>query len=106
MMTAAFSRRFILPALLLGAALSMSGCASAPVQEMSNARQALKVAGEAGAMASTSAPYREAQALLRSAEQNLENHSYRAARHDAVRAKALAIQATDSSVASDQSRDD
>lgn len=105
MITAALCRRPMIQALLLAALLGVAGCAGAPVQEMSNARQALQAAAESGVVTSSSDAYREAEKLLRSAEQKLENRSYRSARHDAVKAKALAISAMESTVSTDSLKD-
>jgi len=41
--------RYFLQAAVLAAALALAGCQTAPVQEMSDARQAISVAREAGA---------------------------------------------------------
>lgn len=71
--------------LLLGALAS--GCAGAPVQEMSNARQAIKAAREAGAERVVPQTMREAEALLDRAEGSLQRRAYRDARRDAVAAK-------------------
>ncbi|MEM9056115.1 MAG: hypothetical protein AAGD86_01485 [Pseudomonadota bacterium] len=93
MKTAACHRRPLILALLLAVLLALGACAHAPVQEMSNARQALKAAEASGALAPTSADYRAAEKLIRSAEDKLRQHSYRAARRDALEAKALAVSA-------------
>lgn len=99
-------RLTILVAPLLLVAVVVGGCAGAPVQEMSNARQALKAAADSGAMTSASIPYRQAEELLKSAESELERHNYRSARDDANRAKELAIQAMEASITADHPRDD
>ena len=88
--------RIILPLLLAFALLSgavVSGCAGAPVQEMSNARQAVRAAEHAGA--STSAPevLGEAKALLKSAESLLRRGDYRSARDQAELARTRAVEA-------------
>ena len=74
-----------------------AGCASAPVQEMSNARQAIMAAEEAGA--ATEAPHLlgEAQQLLRDAEGKLQKHAYSGAKRDAVKAREKALEALSAS---------
>jgi len=80
--------------------LGVSGCVSGPpVQEMSNARQAIKAAVDAGAAKGSSAAAQElteAQQLLERAQVRFEGQAYREARVSAVAAhgkakKALSI---------------
>lgn len=78
--------------------LSVSGCVSGPpVQEMSNARQAIKAAVDAGAGNGAAAQeLTEAKKLLERAESRFEGQAYRDARVSAVAAhgkakKALSI---------------
>ncbi len=84
-------------AVLLGAALLASGllsaCASAPVQEMSDARQAIRAAQNAGASQKAAVHLENAQALLSSAEKSLQRRLYRAAKRDAVAARNQAVEA-------------
>ena len=81
--------------ILLG--LSLSACiAGPPVQEMSNARQAIKAAVDAGAADSAAQELTEARQLLERAEQRFEGQAYREARVSAAAAhgkakKALSI---------------
>jgi hypothetical protein len=71
-----------------------SGCASGPpVQEMSDARQAISIAREAGAASSAPEDLRQAETLLDSAEKNLANRAYSQARRDAMQAKEKALHA-------------
>jgi Domain of unknown function (DUF4398) len=77
----------------------LTGCASAPVQEMSNARQAIRAARDAGAEKTAPDAMREAQALLSNAEENIQKRMYRSARHSAVEARAKAAQALESAQA-------
>jgi hypothetical protein len=70
-------------------------CASAPVQEMSNARQAIAAADEAGAQTVAAPLMAEARALLTSAEDKLERHNYVGARMDATNARLKAVEALD-----------
>jgi hypothetical protein len=84
-----FLRSALLTTLLLFAA-----CQTAPpVQEMSDARQAIMVAKEAGAAEHAAIDLREAEEYLQSAEDSLSTRSYATARRDAVQAKVRAIQA-------------
>ena len=85
------SRSFALWLLVCIAAVV--GCAGAPVQEMSNARQAVRAAEKAGA--STLAPelLTEARQALRSAESHLRQGEYRTARDAAELARAKAVEA-------------
>ena len=85
--------KICLAAMWLAAALSASGCASAPVQQMSNARQAIRAAQDAGAAQAAPATLAEAQRLLTQAEGSLKNHFFRAARRNAVAAHAKAVEA-------------
>jgi len=84
---------YFLRALALTALLSLAACQSAPVQEMSDARQAISVAKKAGA--EKYAPYDLKAALdyLRSAEGFINERQYKNARQDAVNAKASALEA-------------
>ncbi len=65
----------------------------APVQEMSDARQALKAAEEVGARTRAAASYEAAQHLLDKAEMALEDGAYGDARKNALAAKEYAIEA-------------
>lgn len=81
----------LLPLLL---ALFLASCGSGPpVQEMSDARQAIAVAREAGAEERAASELRDAEALLSSAQQKLSERSYDQARQDAIRAKLRALDA-------------
>ncbi|MFQ5643226.1 MAG: DUF4398 domain-containing protein [Thiogranum sp.] len=79
---------FVLLALGLGAA-----CGSAPVQEMSEARQAIEAARVAGAEQHAYEQYRKAQDLLENAEQLLNDHHFSKARKSAAAARDEAVQA-------------
>lgn len=81
--------------LMLALAMSVSGCAGAPVQEMSNARQAIKAARDAGADKIVPSTLSEAQTLLERAETNLQRRAYRDARRDAIAARSKATEALD-----------
>jgi hypothetical protein len=75
--------------------IGLFACANAPVQEMSNARQAIAAADEAGAQAVAAPLMAEARALLMSAEEKLERHNYVGARMDATNARLKAVEALD-----------
>ena len=88
--------RIILPLLLAFALLSgavVSGCAGAPVQEMSNARQAVRAAERAGATTVAPEVMGEAKELLKSAESLLRRGDYRSARDQAELARTRAVEA-------------
>lgn len=69
------------------------GCAGAPVQEMSDARQAIAAAGAAGATPTTSADFSAAQAAIARAESHLQAQEYTWARLAAKEAKSHAAAA-------------
>ena len=73
----------------------LAGCATAPVQEMSDARQALQAAQQAGAPQSAPQEYARAKALMQSAEDQLSVGGYQSARKLAEQAKSVAQQARD-----------
>jgi len=83
----------VLTALCLIVAL-LSGCISGPpVQEMSDARQAIAVAKEAGASELASAELKAAEDFLDSAQRKLTEKRYTQARMDALQAKNKALEA-------------
>lgn len=67
--------------------LGLAGCISAPVQEMSDARQAIAAARVAGATEKTSPEFYAAQAAITRAEKHLEAQEYTSARYAAMEAK-------------------
>lgn len=72
----------------------VAGCVtSPPVQEMSDARQAIAVAKDAGAAELASAEFSDAEAYLASAQKKLSERSYSPARRDALLAKDKALEA-------------
>lgn len=79
--------------LAVAALLLSAACASIPVQEMSDARQAIQAAEEAGAATLAPEPLREAKRLLTSAERKLQREAYTAARLDAREARRQATEA-------------
>ena len=82
---------------LLVLCMGLAACAGAPVQEMSNARQAIKAARDATGL-STAAPASliEAESLLNRAEDNLQKRAYKQARRDAIAARGKAAEALSS----------
>ena len=71
----------------------LAACVAAPVQEMSDARQAIESAKAVGADDYTNTAMREASLLLEQAQSALESHRYRDARRMATEAKSKAISA-------------
>jgi len=71
----------------------LAACAGAPVQEMSNARQAIRAARDAGAAKLAPGTLNEAETLLQRAEESLQNRAYRDARRNAVAARGKAAEA-------------
>ncbi len=83
------------------ALLLLAGCETAPpVQEMSDARQAITVAREAGAADLAAAELAEAEEFLQNAELRLDRQQYREARNAALEAKLRAQKALKLSEAS------
>lgn len=79
--------------LMIVLSTALLGCAGAPVQEMSNARQAIKAAREAGAARVAPQAMSEAQSLLERAERSLRRRAYDDARRDALAARGKAGEA-------------
>ena len=88
------SLRFALLSLILAA-----GCATAPVQEMSDARQAIRSAEVAGAPRHAPSDLASAQDLMDQAAALLEAGDYAAARRLALDARRVAIRAREQSLA-------
>jgi hypothetical protein len=82
-----------LRAAMLAALLTAAGCQTAPVQEMSDARQAITVAREAGAEEYAADDLMAAVEYLQSAERFLNDRQYDLARRDALQAKSSALDA-------------
>jgi len=79
---------------LLAVLWGLAACETAPpVQEMSDARQAIAVAKEAGAADHAAFHLRAAEKYLASAEQKLGERAYNQARRDAKQAKMKALDA-------------
>jgi PBP1b-binding outer membrane lipoprotein LpoB len=77
---------------LLGA-MQLAGCVGAPVQEMSNARQAVRAAQQAGGAQHAPEAMSEAERLLQSAKTNQSKGEYRIAREQAEQARDKAMDA-------------
>lgn len=73
--------------------LTLAACATAPVQEMSDARQAIRSAEAAGAAQRSPDSLRAAHGLLQQAQGRLEAGAYDDARQYAVDARDEAIKA-------------
>jgi hypothetical protein len=80
-------------ALIATALIALAGCAGAPVQQMSDARQAINAAKAAGAADTAPEPLAQATELLANAEQALQKRDYRTARRKAEEAHAQAVTA-------------
>jgi hypothetical protein len=79
---------------LLASFCCLAACETAPpVQEMSDARQAIAVAKEAGAAELAAFHLRAAENYLASAEEKLGERAYGQARRDAKQAKMKALDA-------------
>ncbi len=82
------------PLALTGLVLTVAvGCATAPTQEMSDARQAIQAARGAGAEKHAPEVLGNAESLLAKAEQFIADSQYEPARADAVAAKKEAVKA-------------
>jgi hypothetical protein len=88
-----FFRRTIAALALLVLYAALSACASAPVQQMSDARQAIRAAQDAGAAQKAPTQLSEAQMALNRAESQLNKRFFRAARRNAEEAHAKAVEA-------------
>jgi hypothetical protein len=65
----------------------LAACAGAPVQEMSDARQAIAAAGAAGATSATSPDFTAAELAIARAQSHLEAQEFTRARLAALEAK-------------------
>lgn len=87
------SLRSALPPILLSA---LAACASGPpVQEMSDARQAIAAVSVSGENERAESLLAQAKALLASAEAKLRRQAYNGAKVDAVEARRKALEALD-----------
>jgi len=95
----------MLRALLTMGALTVAGCVTAPpVQEMSDARQAIDAAEQADAGRIAADTLNAARRFLAEAEQQIQEQAYGPARINAVRAKNRAVLALRSSQSTDDAR--
>lgn len=86
--------RRILHLLVLASITLLAACvAGPPVQEMSDARQVIRAARDAGVDAGPSTSLDEAEKLLGQAEVQLQRGEYRGARRDALAAREKAAEA-------------
>ncbi len=85
--------RWVLVLVAAGWAATLAGCAVAPVQEMSDARQAIEAAAQAGGDVKATQQMREARTALAQAEVALRNVRYKQARQLAQQARVKAIAA-------------
>ena len=81
------------PIFMLLAAVSLAACHGPPVQEMSDARQAISAARVAGAETRAAADFDAAQAAIMRAEAHIQAHEYTRARLAAQEAKRRASSA-------------
>lgn len=99
--------RGLLAIVLVSLLVSLLGaCVSTPppVQEMSDARQALEAARDAGAAVAAPQAFRRATALLENAERSLSRRGFRQAKEQALAARRLAIEALQDSLSLHGSR--
>ena len=80
-------------------AMAATGCATAPTQEMSDARQAVQAARDADAPLHTPAAMDSAEHDLTQAELQLSDREYQQARNDAMAAKQEAVKARNMALA-------
>jgi Domain of unknown function (DUF4398) len=88
--------RRLIPSLLLAvlvAGATLGGCAGAPFQEMSDARQAIRAAERAGAAQYAPDPLGKARQLVERARVGMQKGDYRQARDDAEQAREKAMEA-------------
>lgn len=83
-----FARGFLLALLI-----ALGACAGAPVQEMSDARQAIRAAEAVGAEKQASVQMAQARELIKSAEADIRIGDYRQAREHARLSREMAIEA-------------
>ena len=86
-----FSLRWAVLLVAVSFLVWLPGCGSAPVQEMSEARQAIEAARVAGAEELATESYDKARAHLKTAEEMLDNRHFQNARENAALARDEAI---------------
>jgi uncharacterized protein HemX len=88
-----FRPRTAVAALVAVVALATAGCAGVPVQALSDTRQTIRAAENAGAERAAPEQLAAARDGLRRAEDLLKQREYRAARREAETAHAHAVEA-------------
>jgi hypothetical protein len=88
--------RTLVPSFTLLVCILLTGCATAPVQEMSDARQAIQAAKDAGAVQFAPYELQTAQQLLKEAEEKLDERAYQDAKRIARDARNAAKRARNS----------
>jgi Domain of unknown function (DUF4398) len=83
----------VLRGLLLALMVFVGACAGAPVQEMSDARQAIRAAEVAGAEKKAGVELAQARELIKAAEEDIRQGDYRQAREHARLSRETAIEA-------------
>jgi hypothetical protein len=83
----------LLRGFLLALMVLLGACAGAPVQEMSDARQAIRAAEVAGADKQASVEMTQARELIKAAEEDIRVGNYRQAREHARLSRETAIEA-------------
>ncbi len=78
---------------------TLSACAGIPAQEMSNARQAIRAAQDAGAASAAPGEIEKAQAYLGRAEASMQQRLFRQARDEASEARRIATAALEAAQA-------
>ncbi|WP_455375067.1 DUF4398 domain-containing protein [Kaarinaea lacus] len=91
------NRKIAVSVIYVGLLMALISCVSAPVQEMSDARQAIQAAKEGGANPDSTANLTKAESLLKEAEAALESGEYKKARLTATEARNEAIKAQQTS---------
>jgi Tfp pilus assembly protein PilX len=89
------TKPYFFKSFLLVLVLLMAACTGMPVQEMSNARQAVEAARKAGADTRATKDLESAEALLKDAEKALEEGDYSLAKDNAKAARDQAVTAQD-----------
>lgn len=84
----------------------MAGCATAPTQEMSDARQAVQAARAVGAAQHTPVAMESAEKDLTQAETKLRKRDYDSARDDALAAKQQAVRARNMALAISEAKEE
>lgn len=88
-----FTRNMRVRFVVLSVVVGLWACSSIPVQEMSDARQAINAARNEGVSIEASQDYVDALQLIKLAQQKLEEGDYRQAKINALNAKKKALEA-------------